>query len=74
MIEEESTGIGALSTVQRGYRTDCCFIPEPTNGKLVRSQVGVIWSRLKVRGKPVHVFEAGRAPTRSRRPIISSGA
>ena len=59
VIEEESTGVGALSTVQRGYRADCCFIPEPTNGKLVRSQVGVIWFRLKVRGKPAHVYEAG---------------
>lgn len=59
VIEEESTGVGALSTVQRGYRADCCFIPEPTNGRLVRSQVGVIWFRLKVRGKPAHVYEAG---------------
>ncbi len=59
VIEEESTGVGALSTLQRGYRADCCFIPEPTGGKMVRSQVGVIWFRLKVRGHPVHVFEAG---------------
>jgi acetylornithine deacetylase len=59
VIEEESTGLGALSTIQRGYRADCCFIPEPTNARLVRAQVGVIWFRLKVRGKPVHVFEAG---------------
>ncbi len=59
VIEEESTGVGALSTVQRGYRADACFIPEPMSGKLVRSQVGVIWFRLKVRGLPVHVFEAG---------------
>ncbi len=59
VIEEESTGVGALSTIQRGYRADCCFIPEPTDAKLVRSQVGVIWFRLKVRGKPAHVFEAG---------------
>ncbi len=59
VIEEESTGVGALSTLQRGYRADCCFIPEPTNGAMVRSQVGVIWFRLKVRGFPVHVFEAG---------------
>ena len=59
VIEEESTGVGALSTLQRGYRADACFIPEPTNGKMVRSQVGVIWFRLKVRGHPVHVFEAG---------------
>ena len=59
MIEEESTGVGALSTLQRGYRADACFIPEPTGGKMVRSQVGVIWFRLRVRGFPVHVFEAG---------------
>ena len=59
VIEEESTGVGALSTLQRGYRADACFIPEPTGGKMVRSQVGVIWFRLKVRGFPVHVFEAG---------------
>ncbi|HEY0328053.1 MAG TPA: ArgE/DapE family deacylase [Rhodopseudomonas sp.] len=59
VIEEESTGLGALSTLQRGYRADACFIPEPTFGKMVRSQVGVIWFRLKVRGLPVHVYEAG---------------
>src|SRR4029450_10070747 len=59
VIEEESTGVGALSTLQRGYRADACFIPEPTGETMIRSQVGVIWFRLKVRGFPVHVFEAG---------------
>lgn len=32
VIEEESTGVGALSTLQRGYRADACLIPEPTDG------------------------------------------
>jgi acetylornithine deacetylase len=59
VIEEESTGLGALSTLQRGYRADLCLIPEPTDGKLIRTQVGVIWFRLKVRGMPVHVKQAG---------------
>ena len=59
VIEEESTGLGALSTLQRGYRADACLIPEPTDGKLMRAQVGVIWFRLKVRGLPVHVSSAG---------------
>lgn len=27
-----------------GYRADACFIPEPTGNKMVRSQVGVIWT------------------------------
>ncbi len=59
VIEEESTGVGALSTIQRGYRADCCFIPEPTEGYMIRSQVGVIWFRIRVRGFPVHVYQAG---------------
>jgi len=59
VIEEESTGVGALSTLQRGYRADACLIPEPTDGKLMRAQVGVIWFRLKVKGLPVHVSRAG---------------
>ncbi len=57
--EEESTGLGALSTLHRGYRADACLIPEPTDGRLYRAQVGVIWFRLKVRGLPVHVARAG---------------
>jgi acetylornithine deacetylase len=59
VIEEESTGLGALSTLQRGYRADCCLIPEPTDGRLIRAQVGVIWFRVKVRGRPAHVAYAG---------------
>ncbi|MCL2428554.1 MAG: ArgE/DapE family deacylase [Alphaproteobacteria bacterium] len=59
VVEEESTGAGALSTLQRGYRADCCFIPEPTQERFVRAQVGVIWFRLKVRGRPAHVAVAG---------------
>jgi acetylornithine deacetylase len=59
VIEEESTGLGALSTLQRGYRADCALIPEPTSHTLIRSQVGVIWFKLRVRGKPAHVGNAG---------------
>ena len=59
VIEEESTGLGALSTLQRGYRADAAVLPEPTDFRLMRSQVGVIWFRLKVRGLPVHVSRAG---------------
>lgn len=58
VIEEESTGLGALSTLQRGYRADACLIVEPTDGHVMRAQVGVIWFRLKVRGEPVHASRA----------------
>jgi acetylornithine deacetylase len=59
VIEEESTGLGALSTLQRGYRADCALIPEPTDHELVRAQVGALWFKLRVRGRPTHVAYAG---------------
>lgn len=59
VIEEESTGLGALSTLQRGYRADCALIPEPSDFTLTRAQVGVLWFKLRVRGRPTHVATAG---------------
>ena len=59
VVEEESTGLGALATLARGYRADACCIPEPTGEALNRSQVGVVWFRLAVRGRPAHVAYAG---------------
>ncbi len=59
VVEEESSGLGAMATLARGYRADCAFIPEPTGLGLVRAQVGAIWFRLKVRGRPAHVAYAG---------------
>src|SRR6056297_166839 len=58
VIEEESSGLGAVATLALGYRADCAFIPEPTGLGLVRAQVGAIWFRLKVRGRPAHVAYA----------------
>ena len=71
VIEEECTGNGALACLERGYRADAVLIPEPMNDKLLSAQVGVIWFQVKVRGAPVHVAEAGKAPTPSRRPTVS---
>jgi acetylornithine deacetylase len=59
VIEEESTGLGALSTLQRGYRADLCVIPEPGDLTVNRAQVGVLWFKLRVAGRPTHVAVAG---------------
>ena len=58
VTEEESTGNGALSTLARGYRADACLIPEPTGAKILRGTVGVMWFRLRIAGRPVHVAES----------------
>ncbi len=59
VVEEESTGNGALMAHLRGYRADAALIPEPEEEMLVRANIGVLWFQVEVRGKPVHVREMG---------------
>ncbi|WP_394699083.1 ArgE/DapE family deacylase [uncultured Cohaesibacter sp.] len=54
--EEECTGNGALATLERGYRADACFIPESMEHKLVRAELGSVWFRVRILGKPGHVL------------------
>jgi acetylornithine deacetylase len=59
VVEEESTGNGALMMHLRGYRGDAVLIPEPEDEKLVRANTGVLWFQIHVEGHPVHVREMG---------------
>ncbi len=59
VVEEESTGNGALMTHLRGYKADAVLIPEPESEKLVRANAGVLWFQVEVRGLPVHVRNMG---------------
>jgi len=59
VVEEECTGNGMLACFQRGYRADAALIPEPFAEQLVSAQIGVIWLQIHLKGKPVHVLEAG---------------
>ena len=59
VVEEESTGNGALQTFLQGYTADAVFIPEPEEEMLVRANTGVIWFQVQLRGVPVHVREMG---------------
>lgn len=57
VMDEESTGNGALSSLVRGYRADAWFCPEPTDETLTRANAGVVWFRILVRGRPAHTRE-----------------
>ncbi len=59
VVEEESTGNGALMTHLRGYKADAALVPEPEAERLVRVNVGVLWFQIDVRGLPVHVSQMG---------------
>lgn len=61
VIEEEVTGNGALALLQAGYTADAALIPEPTQHRILTSQVGVIYLRVTVRGVGAHVEKADEA-------------
>lgn len=58
VVEEECTGNGALACLQRGYRADAAFIPEPLLPMLMRAQVGPMWFQVQVEGDPQHASAA----------------
>src|SRR5215211_1343319 len=53
-VGEENGGLGALSTVLRGYRADAALITEPTQLALVPAQGGSLVFRLEVTGRSAH--------------------
>ncbi|GAK07705.1 ArgE/DapE family deacylase [Geomicrobium sp. JCM 19038] len=61
VIEEECTGNGALALLDAGYVADGALIPEPTNLQAMKTQLGVMWVRVNVRGQGAHVERAERA-------------
>ncbi|MGY0398803.1 MAG: ArgE/DapE family deacylase, partial [Ostreibacterium sp.] len=57
VVEEECSGNGTLACVQQGYSGDFVLIPEPFGPKIYGGQIGVLWFKVNVRGKPVHVLD-----------------
>ncbi len=53
-VGEEDGGLGALSTVLRGYRADAALITEPTRLRLVPAQGGSLVFRLTLTGRSTH--------------------
>lgn len=58
VVDEECCGNGALRCRYAGYDADAVLIPEPFGPTILTAQLGVLWFRIEVRGKPVHVLDA----------------
>ncbi len=58
VVDEECCGNGALSCLAAGYDADAVLIPEPFGPTLYTAQVGVLWFKISIKGKPVHVLSA----------------
>ncbi|WP_026702629.1 ArgE/DapE family deacylase [Salibacterium aidingense] len=61
VIEEECTGNGALAALEKGWTADGALIPEPFGLKATRSQLGVLWMRVTVKGAGAHTERASEA-------------
>jgi acetylornithine deacetylase len=59
VIEEECTGNGALD-MSRRYHADAAIITEPSGGTFTSAHVGVMWFKIRVKGRSAH---AAVAPT-----------
>ena len=53
-VGEEDGGLGALSTVLRGYRADAALVTEPTRLALVTACEGSLVFRLTITGRSAH--------------------
>jgi acetylornithine deacetylase len=53
-VGEEDGGLGALSTVLRGYRADAVLVTEPTELALVTACEGSLVFRISIRGRSAH--------------------
>ena len=61
VIEEEATGNGTLSCLQRGYRADAFLVTEPLSEFLMLAEMGIMWFQVQVRGNPQHASVASAA-------------
>lgn len=56
VIEEESSGNGALACLAAGHDADAVLIPEPFGPTILTNQLGVLWFKVAVAGVPCHVL------------------
>jgi len=60
VIEEEATGNGTLSCLQRGYNADAFLVTEPMYEFLMSAEMGIMWFQVQVRGNPQHASVASQ--------------
>jgi acetylornithine deacetylase len=58
VIEEECSGNGAVACLAAGYDGEAVLIPEPFGPTILTDQVGVLWFKVGLCGRPTHVLQA----------------
>ncbi|WP_136810807.1 ArgE/DapE family deacylase [Desulfosediminicola flagellatus] len=58
VIEEECSGNGAIACLAAGHDAEAILIPEPFGPTILTDQLGVLWFKVRLCGKPTHVLQA----------------
>lgn len=53
--DEEAGGLGALSSVEEGYKADAVIMTECTGLKVCPMCMGIIWGKIKIQGRAGHI-------------------
>ncbi|HEX2325007.1 MAG TPA: M20/M25/M40 family metallo-hydrolase, partial [Chloroflexota bacterium] len=61
VVDEECGGNGTLSLLSQGHGGDAVIIPEPSGLSLSTATLGVLWCRIRVRGRAAHAGAASTA-------------
>ncbi len=63
VIEEECTGNGMWSVLRTGLHAEATLVGEPTDVQLGHAGTGVVWARLRARGRAGHsAYSGGDGP------------
>lgn len=54
VTDEETTGMGTVAAIQRGYRADACLVPEPSSFETWVAHRGILYATITVEGRPAH--------------------
>lgn len=52
--DEETTGMGTIACIERGYRADGCLVPEPTSFETWVAYRGILYGSVRTEGRPAH--------------------
>ncbi len=61
VIEEECTGNGTLACCLRGLRGEAALVPEPHGLEATLATLGIIWFRVRTRGRASHAYASDLA-------------
>jgi acetylornithine deacetylase len=54
VTDEETTGMGTVAVIQRGYRGDACLVPEPSAFQTWIAYRGILYGTIRTEGRPAH--------------------